>query len=829
MSIIAKTLRAGWRWGRVIWVCRVSVLSAGAGGLLLAGTPQARDFFADLGLFWWQWLAFFVLALVWAGVVHKTARRALQYDDWVADAHCQGGLSPERREQLRDVYYWPALIVPRLLGLSVLLFVAGAIWRARSNLVPVAGGLAEAAEAVTLENWLLAASLVVTVAFVLAVWRRRLIEHLLAKTIFQWPVPEPPLLAGLLPFPLPLLRWRQGVRKPEPRRTTAIRLGGFLVSAGILASFFVALVAPLAMAEWLPRVLLAPLLFGGIVFMLGWIAAWSHRLATPFLLLLVLLAFGCLYLASRFHDVRWIDHAASASPAMGASRQITLPEAVARWKTVNACDPGAGPPCPRPILIAGAGGASRAAFLTATVIGSLIDLGQTPRGRQAYGNVRNRIFALSTVSGSSLAAVVIRAALSDALEDGHPDRPPCRQAVGSRPWFRSIGNAGEQNVGAADPTVSWRDCFQLLLAGDFLSPVLVGLVYRDNFPLGNPVTGRALWTDRAALLERGFERRYHAVTTDGSPRSCRAAPGRGLCRPFGWHPDPRTAGAWLPLLFINGTSVQTGRRIITADIPMGSDAIPGQPLLPFAYDVNELRVPPTSMKTSDGTEHGEDLRLSTAATMSARFPVISPQGNLRALTGNRIDSVVDGGYFENDGLATIADVAAALRADFHLDPVVIRIVNEPSQAANEDHSLGKDRPPMPDEAERTPFDDIGSIFRALTATRSGHEDGHEAYLKSVLTNPDRLYDVGVYPLALEDPQMPSPKQMLVPQANPLCRRTVTTKAAMEFVSMSWWMSHPVQAYLDAQLCVRANWERLACELREGRAGAAGATCEPLHG
>ena len=48
-----------------------------------------------------------------------------------------------------------------------------------------------------------------------------------------------------------------------------------------------------------------------------------------------------------------------------------------------------------------------------------------------------------------------------------------------------------------------------------------------------------------------------------------------------------------------------------------------------------------------------DLRLSTAALLSARFPIISPAGVLRndadASFGDR---VVDGGYFENSGLST---------------------------------------------------------------------------------------------------------------------------------------------------------------------------------
>ena len=39
-----------WRWFRVLWVCRVSAVSAIGGGLLAVYTPQALDLFADTGL-----------------------------------------------------------------------------------------------------------------------------------------------------------------------------------------------------------------------------------------------------------------------------------------------------------------------------------------------------------------------------------------------------------------------------------------------------------------------------------------------------------------------------------------------------------------------------------------------------------------------------------------------------------------------------------------------------------------------------------------------------------------------------------------------------------
>src|SRR5262249_10480087 len=198
--------------------------------------------------------------------------------------------------------------------------------------------------------------------------------------------------------------------------------------------------------------------------------------------------------------------------------------------------------CPRPILIAGAGGASRAGFFTATVVGALIDLGLDQRKGAPYGNIRNRIFAVSTVSGSSVGAAVMRAAFLDAAAGADPNSPPCKTA-GSGSWFGGALASPERTY---DPKKNWRDCFQAILVGDFLSPVFVALAYRDNFPFINPLTSRPAWADRAVLLEQAFERRYHRFTTEGADSaSCPDQPPKtgsdGLCRPFGYHPDPKTA------------------------------------------------------------------------------------------------------------------------------------------------------------------------------------------------------------------------------------------------------------------------------------------------
>ena len=107
------------RTPRVLWVCRVPVVSAVGGGLLIASTAQTRDMFADLGLEWWRWLIFLVATFGWAWIVHWAARHALRLDDWVPDAHVPGGIPPARRPQLQAVYRCAAVAWPRLLGTLV--------------------------------------------------------------------------------------------------------------------------------------------------------------------------------------------------------------------------------------------------------------------------------------------------------------------------------------------------------------------------------------------------------------------------------------------------------------------------------------------------------------------------------------------------------------------------------------------------------------------------------------------------------------------------------------------------------------------------------------
>jgi len=774
------------------------VLSSIGGGLFIAATPQTRDLFADLGLSW-RWALFFLFAFGWAWIVHWAARHALRMDDWVPDAHIPGGIGPARRLELQAEFRSPATAWPRILGTAVFGFIAWALWRARHNF-PADAAFPEAEQAGSLELWLFAATVVLGIAFFAFVWfRGRMMNWLHAQSAryaLRMPAAAGPLLTGCEPFLLDIpgvLGLREEPRPSGPRWVNVLIL---IVALAITILFIWAVVESAAFAESLPRAVFAPLIVSGGVLLMNEIGIFSLRLRAP-LLLLGVLASGLLSVwADRYNDVRWI----SAAVRAGTSRQISITQAVERWKSANHCDaPGY---CPKPILVVGSGGASRAAFMTASVVGAMIDAGIGNPG--TYGDVRRRIFAISGVSGSSVAAAVIRAALADATDEG---KPPCSAGTSDEAWFGSLRGAS-----AAGP---WRDCLEKIVSGDFLSAVMVGLVYQDNFPLVNPVSGWPLLPDRAALLEQGIERRYNKVV-QGKAEACATAEGakptaadRGMCRAFGYHPDPGQANAWLPILFLNATSVGTGRRIIISDVLAGSnrhDSV--EPLFPLAYDLCDLR---GSCNVDPGVP--ADIRLSTAAIMSSRFPIISPFGAVRDKEDRNIaDRLVDGGYFDDAGLATAADIVATLKG-FGLDPVVIQVTNHPTAVEQHQPDPGRpridpnpphtdpNRPPLPPPIEgRSWFDTYTTIATAINATRSGHSDGYERYLEDMLNHkPCRLFRVEV--------------QTVPESASPFCRSGRSGAAGMTEVSISWWMSQPMQSYLDRQLCRKINSDALDHTMR----------------
>jgi hypothetical protein len=202
---------------------------------------------------------------------------------------------------------------------------------------------------------------------------------------------------------------------------------------------------------------------------------------------------------------------------------------------------------------------------------------------------------------------------------------PCPQTAFPLWWGIEIGN--------------WRDCFEALTSGDFLTPVFIGFAFHDMVRFGP-------WRDRAAILEEAWERRYEKlITRTDQPRQkdrCFGLPCPFLTvRPVKGH--------WIPLLVLHGTSEAKGGRIVTtvlaptyrpdtrAPCPTFHrlESKPGECAVlaqtdDFHADLLHDSTPPKGwlanvqrrlLSDYRKKRNLDDVRLSTAAHNSARFPI----------------------------------------------------------------------------------------------------------------------------------------------------------------------------------------------------------------
>ena len=523
------------------------------------------------------------------------------------------------------------------------------------------------------------------------------------------------------------------------------------------------------------------------------------------------------------------------------AQQIGLEKAIEMWRQANGCAYGTGPCKKRPIIVAAEGGASRAAFFTGSVLSYLQDTSPvTPSGRT---ELAQQLFAISSVSGSALGTAAFVAALD---HTGHTKAGPAT----SRPafitttepnadtlWFRnrySVGEAPSQAVKIetyAQPAL--KDPLQVILSGDFLTPVAAGL--------GLDVWWRLHCEDRATVIERAWEDRFAAFV----PPSLAPVPARSGFGP--WRIRVVAAlvvlcadgGALASPLIFNGSSVSTGRRIVTSTLnPLtqrrrtpsnGQGQSEYEPVFGDTYDFYDhlcrsstASAAPScqcaNTKTPNRTIKGCDIRLSTAVSNSARFPVITPQGDIRDPNGAVHDRIVDGGYFDNFGVLSATELATQLHAIDQrqakargsvnpgdvLSPFVLLISNDPEfnpaacpaakapQTAGDRSKFNQTRYARADEefetlpAPEPPKDQSPVVFSML---RYPIDAAMRSWTASARTAPSRLnmlptdqYGFGIV--------------QVCPQ--------YTRDNEVKRVSMNWWLSMPVQAYLDSQVCADHN-------------------------
>ena len=402
--------------------------------------------------------------------------------------------------------------------------------------------------------------------------------------------------------------------------------------------------------------------------------------------------------------------------------------------------------CPRPIVIAAAGGASRAGFFTASIIGYLIDQAQS-HGLDP-NKVRNRLFAISSVSGSSMGAVMATAALNATVDSNFA---PCVKSPVSLWWGIAIRN--------------WRDCLEGLTSGDFLTPVMIGLTFRDSLSF-------LLQLDRAALLEDSWSGRYRSLVTradavqDRDIRVC-----IDLDCPF-LSLRPRS-GHWIPLLILNGTSEKTGGRIVTTPLATtyAGNAFCRTPCKVFPGSMDFYDLLGVGRQGDSSKDILNDVRISTAALNSARFPIISPPGAIRNQDGI-VDRIVDGGYFDNYGLVSATDLVVALHAlDPRLAPAVVVITNDPSDALlSTDDVVSAPQPTHLSEAVKEFLPDVTAPIATIL---------NNQILRGAIT-----YEQSTATLR---------------NAKPSCRRHIIHVGVWHNpISLSWWLSTLDQLYLHEE-------------------------------
>jgi len=357
------------------------------------------------------------------------------------------------------------------------------------------------------------------------------------------------------------------------------------------------------------------------------------------------------------HVVRTTAPIPAGNP--GPAARERLDDAAVRWQAHAAKV--ARSDAPPLVIVATAGGGLRAAYWTATVLGRLQD--EAPDFR-AY------LFGISGVSGGSLGAVVFVTLLAD----GAPAPAPSCASRGKA--FECAGQA--------------------VLAQDFLAPAAASMLFPDLMQRFVPVP--VFRDDRAAALEQGWERAWSKAGLAGDAWTRRTF--TGLWQGNGGH---------LPALFLNGTHVETGKRIITANLKIDGAAFPD------AYDFFTL---------APG-----DVLPSTAVHNSARFAYVSPAGTLRAGGRNR-GHIVDGGYFEDFGAVTAQEVLrgaleALQRRGKAAWPILIQISSDP-QLRDDDIEIDRAEGPAPRPGNRFGNETL-SPPRTLLKTRDAR--GILAYKK----------------------------------------------------------------------------------------------------
>jgi predicted chitinase len=307
-------------------------------------------------------------------------------------------------------------------------------------------------------------------------------------------------------------------------------------------------------------------------------------------------------------------------------------------------------------IVAAQGGGIYAAYQTAIFLARMQDVCPA---------FKDHLFAISGVSGGSLGAAIFTAALREAqgrtTASAASETPPADESnhrpggvaaavaqpavTGTSPCPAITAFLGPQSrPGSSDPGPVEREV-RRMLSKDLLSPLIGATLFPDftqrflPWPFGD--------LDRARALEASFE---------------------AAASPTGWAGQGSLAESFLdhwnldanrgPALLLNSADAATGRRVVIAPFAVRAAA--------SEHRVGALAHFPFWKVTEQGVEIETplDIRLSTAAAISARFPWLTPAATVTVTEAgtNKAQTIrlVDGGYVDNSGVETVLDLIHSL-------------------------------------------------------------------------------------------------------------------------------------------------------------------------
>ncbi|MGN7887514.1 patatin-like phospholipase family protein [Dyadobacter sp. 22481] len=337
----------------------------------------------------------------------------------------------------------------------------------------------------------------------------------------------------------------------------------------------------------------------------------DYRYQTPFTVICLSLM---LIFNNNNHQIRTLDTSGreqgAIEPYSGKKNQPAVPQHFSRWLDSLLVDRSIFKDTSSIIpvyLIATEGGGIRSAYWTASVLRKL---------DSTQANFFRHVYAISAVSGGSVGAVVFTAQYRDKLRNKR---------------FLFDVNAFFKN--------------------DFLSPLITAMLIPDMLQKFSPVGFNSL--DRARYLEDSWERAYSNLeqqkfsgANEDDQGSFKAFTTLG--EPFMdlWRPLNGGKHIRLPILFLNSTHAESGLKGIITPVRIQED-----PNFKNVIDIQE--------------EAYRHIPLKTAASISARFPIVTPPATLQVVNEPWKDAAnfVDGGYIDNSGTTTLLSVLSSITRD----------------------------------------------------------------------------------------------------------------------------------------------------------------------